>query len=155
MGKGDVINSVIGEGSVFEGKFYIQGSLEINGKFEGEIRTDNQIIIGETGKVRTNIIAKKVVVGGTLIGNIKADEEVLLLETGRILGDILTPILNLEKGVVIQGRIVITGGQKKETKKIVEESYSTGPVMPAMTRRVNGDKEGDKESGKASAKNKE
>lgn len=134
MAKGDAINSVIGEGSVFEGKFYIQGSLEINGKFEGEIKTDNQIVIGETGKVKTNVFAKKVVVGGTLIGNINADEQVQLLETGRILGDISTPILNLDKGVVIQGRITITGGQKKETKKIVEESYSTGPIMPPMTR---------------------
>ncbi len=135
MAKSDAVNSIIGEGSVFEGNFYIQGSLEINGKFEGEIKTDNQIIIGETGKVKTNVIAKKVIAGGTLIGNIKADEEVLLLETGRILGDITTPILNLQKGVVIHGRITITGGQKKETKKIVEESYSTGPVMPPLTAR--------------------
>ena len=129
----DSVNSIIGDGSVFEGKLYIQGSLEINGKFEGEIKTEGQILIGRTGKVKTNIIAKKAIVGGTLIGNIRAGEEVLLLETGRILGDVSTPILNMQKGVVVQGRINITGGQKKETTKIVEESFSTGPVIPALT----------------------
>jgi len=130
--KSDVPNSIIGEGSVFEGKFYISGSLQINGKFEGEIKTEDQIIIGETGKVKTNISARRVIVAGTLIGNINASEEVVLMETGRILGDITTPILHINKGVVVQGKINITGGQKKEARKIIEESYATGPVMPPI-----------------------
>lgn len=131
--KSDTANSVIGEGSVFIGKFYIAGSLIINGKFEGEIKTEDQIIIGETGKVKTDITARRVVVGGTIIGNINATEEVELLETGRVLGDITTPILKLNKGVVVEGKINITGGQKKEPKKVVEESYATGPIMPPIT----------------------
>ena len=75
-GKGDAVNITIGEGSIFEGKFYISGSLRIDGKFEGEIKTDEELVVGETGKVKTNIDAKSVVVAGTVIGNIKADEEV-------------------------------------------------------------------------------
>jgi hypothetical protein len=37
-GKGDAVNSTIGEGSIFEGKFYISGSLRIDGKFEARSR---------------------------------------------------------------------------------------------------------------------
>ncbi len=143
--KSDVHNSIIGEGSIFEGKFYISGSLQINGKFEGEIKTENQIVIGETGKVKTNISARRVIVAGTLIGNINATEEVVLLETGRILGDITTPILHINKGVVVQGKINITGGQKKEAKKIIEESYATGPVMPPISSTRSSDKKKKKE----------
>ena len=146
--RGDHINSIIGEGSIFEGKFYIQGSLEINGKFEGDIKTEGQIIIGKTGKVKTNVVARKVVIGGTLIGNIKASDEIVLLETGRILGDVSTPVLNMQKGVVVQGRINITGGQKKETKKIIEESFSTGPVMPSLTTRIKKEDEDKKSKSK-------
>jgi len=126
MAKGDNINSTIGEGSIFEGKFYISGSLRIDGKFEGEIRTDEELVVGETGKVKTNINAKSVVVAGTVIGNIKADDEVRLLETGRILGDIVTPTLTIQRGVIAQGTITITGGQKKDAKKLIEESFSGG-----------------------------
>ena len=39
----DGLNSTIGEGSSFEGKFYISGSLRIDGKFEGEIKTDERV----------------------------------------------------------------------------------------------------------------
>ncbi|EPG66159.1 polymer-forming cytoskeletal protein [Leptospira wolffii] len=116
-------NSVIGPGSIFEGKFYIAGSLRIDGKFEGEIKTDDALFIGETGKVRTNIAAREVIVAGTLIGNIKAESEVRLEETGRLLGDIIAPSLSLAKGVVAKGNITVTGGQKKDVKKIVEESF--------------------------------
>ncbi|PJZ58989.1 polymer-forming cytoskeletal protein [Leptospira barantonii] len=116
-------NSVIGPGSIFEGKFYIAGSLRIDGKFEGEIKTDDTLYIGETGKVRTNISAREVTVSGTMIGNIKAENEVRLEETGRLLGDIVAPALHLAKGVVAKGNITITGGQKKDVKKIVEESF--------------------------------
>ncbi|MGQ2844512.1 bactofilin family protein, partial [Leptospira interrogans] len=77
----------------------------------------------ETGKVRTNISAREVTVSGTMIGNIKAENEVRLEETGRLLGDIIAPALHLAKGVVAKGNITITGGQKKDVKKIVEESF--------------------------------
>ncbi|MCK5094269.1 MAG: polymer-forming cytoskeletal protein, partial [Spirochaetes bacterium] len=85
------LNSVIGDGSIFEGKFYINGSLKINGRFEGEIKTKEHLIVGETGKVKTDITARRVTVGGTVIGNIVAEEEISLLSTGRILGNIRAP----------------------------------------------------------------
>ena len=125
-GKGDAVNSTIGEGSIFEGKFYISGSLRIDGKFEGEIKTDEELVVGETGKVKTNIDAKSVVVAGTVIGNIKADEEVKLLETGRVLGDIVAPAIAIQRGGIVQGHVTITAGQRKDVKKLIEESFSSG-----------------------------
>jgi cytoskeletal protein CcmA (bactofilin family) len=129
-GKNDSMNSTIGEGSIFEGKFYISGSLRIDGKFEGEIKTDEELVVGETGKVKTNIDAKSVVIAGSVIGNIRAEEEVKLLETGKILGDIITPALTIQRGVVAQGNITITGGQKKDVKKLIEESYDSSANKP-------------------------
>ena len=125
MAKYDQNNSIIGEGSVFEGKFYIAGSLRIDGKFEGDIRTEDVLIVGQTGKVKTNISAKEVVMAGTMIGDIDAKAEVKITETGRMLGDIIAPVLNLAKGVVIKGTVNITGGHKKDPNKIVEEAYGS------------------------------
>jgi cytoskeletal protein CcmA (bactofilin family) len=134
-GKNDIINSTIGEGSVFEGKFYISGSLRIDGKFEGEIKTDEELVVGETGRVKTDIVAKSVVVAGTVIGNIKAHEEVRLLETAKVLGDIYAPSISIQRGVVAQGTINITGGHKKEPKKIIEDSFHLGGNLPPDNQR--------------------
>ena len=123
------LNSLIGEGSVFDGKFYINGSLQVDGRFEGEIKTEDQLIVGRTGKIKTDIVAKKVIVGGTVIGNIDAEEEATLLSTGRVLGNIKAPKVNIEEGVVIEGEVSITGGQQKDVRRIVEESFNEGPKI--------------------------
>lgn len=128
--KGDNLNSIIGEGSIFQGNFFVNGSIQIDGKFEGELKAESQVIIGETGKVKTPVVeASRVIVAGTLIGNIRATDEVNLLETGRILGDIETPILNMQKGVVVQGKINITGGQNKKIEDLINESYQSGQTI--------------------------
>ena len=116
-------NSVIGENSVFEGRFYVSGSILIEGKFDGEIKTEDQLTVGPTGKVKTDIYARKVTVAGTLIGNITASEEVDLLENGKILGNINTPKLNVESGVLIQGMVTITGGQSENVTQVIRQSF--------------------------------
>ncbi len=131
--KGDFINSTIGTGSVFEGKFYISGSLRIDGKFEGEIKTDDELVVGVTGRVKTDIMARSVVVAGTVIGNIKAEEEVKLLETGKVLGDIIAPAISIQRGVVVKGNMIITGGHKKDPQKVVEDAYSSSPGSVTKT----------------------
>jgi cytoskeletal protein CcmA (bactofilin family) len=124
MGKmSDSANCVIGEGSVFEGKFYVEGSIRIDGKFFGEIKTNDQLFIGPSGKVKTDITARKVTVAGVLIGNIHALEEVNLLQSGKVLGNIKTPKINVEEGVISQGEIVITDNKHESIKKIIEDSF--------------------------------
>ncbi|MBN1834819.1 MAG: polymer-forming cytoskeletal protein [Spirochaetales bacterium] len=121
--RNDGSNCIIGENSVFEGRFYVSGSILIEGKFEGDIKTEDQVTVGPTGKVKTDIHARRVTVGGTLIGNITATEEVSLLENGKVLGNISTPRLNVEQGVVIQGMVTITAGRSEAIAQIIKDSF--------------------------------
>jgi cytoskeletal protein CcmA (bactofilin family) len=123
MAKNDSTNCVIGEGSVFEGKFYVNGSILIEGKFQGDIKTDDQLIVGPTGRVKTDITARRVTIAGTLIGNVSAAEEVTLLHSGKVLGNIVTPKLIVEPGVVTDGKVTITSGQADDTRRLIEESF--------------------------------
>ncbi len=121
--KNDTVNCVIGENSIFEGRFYVSGSILIEGKFQGDIRTEDQVTVGPTGKVRTDIMARKVTVAGTLIGNIVAAEEVNLIQNGKVLGNITTPKLNVENGVVTEGKVTITNGRQESVAKIIQEAF--------------------------------
>lgn len=132
--KNHQVDSIISEGSFFEGRFHVNGSLRVDGKFEGEIKIDDQLIVGETGKIKTNIVAKRVVVGGTFIGNIEATEEVVLLETGKVLGDITTPVLTVAKGVITIGNINITSNkyERESISQIIQDSFSDGSMLPTL-----------------------
>ncbi|OHD71728.1 MAG: hypothetical protein A2177_01975 [Spirochaetes bacterium RBG_13_68_11] len=125
--KTDTPSCIIGEGSIFDGRFSVNGSILIEGKFTGDIRTDDQLIVGPSGKVRTDIVARRVTVAGTLIGNIAASEEVTLLRTGKVLGNISTPKLTVEPGVITEGKVTITSGQVEDAKKIIEDSFGPAP----------------------------
>ena len=125
MAKRDMINSVIGDGSSFKGTFIVKGSFQIDGKFEGELKIDGHLVIGPNGKVKTStIMTESITIAGTLIGNIDAKREVILIETGRVLGNIEAPKIDVGEGAVIQGEMTITGGQKKDITKVVEESFT-------------------------------
>lgn len=121
--KNEIVNSTIGEGSVFEGKFFIDGSININGKFEGEIKTNDQIVVGESGKVKTNIYAKNAIIAGVVIGNIEAEQEVSLLKTGKVLGNIKAPKLYVEEGVLFQGNVTITAQSKNAIDKTIVDDF--------------------------------
>jgi cytoskeletal protein CcmA (bactofilin family) len=116
--------TTIGEESFFEGRFAIRGSLRIDGRFEGQALLVDQLQIGPRGRVKTNIIATSVVVEGVIIGNITSSRRILLLSTARVLGDIRTPELIIQDGVVLEGRCTISHVQRTNTPEYIQGLYS-------------------------------
>lgn len=127
---GDVANNVIGENSYFSGKFIINGSLRIDGRFEGKYLQADQLYIGPNGKVKTNINAVSVIIEGLVIGNINSTNRVLLMPTAKILGDIKTPELIIQNGVLLEGRCTIANDLKISSKDIIESEYEKNKIIP-------------------------
>ncbi len=131
---GDMANNVIGVNSYFTGKFIINGSLRIDGHFEGKYLQADQIYIGPTGKVKTNINAMSVIVEGLILGNINASSRVLLMPTAKILGDIKTPELIIQNGVILEGRCTISNDLKSSAKDLLEAEYEKNKIIPEEFR---------------------
>lgn len=116
---------MIGAGSIFYGRLYVTGSIRIEGKFQGEIHTDGEVMIGPTGQAKTDVATGRVVVSGTVIGNIEAKEEVYVTQTGKVLGSITTPKLTLEPGVITSGNVTITSENPECVVDTVRSAYGT------------------------------
>jgi cytoskeletal protein CcmA (bactofilin family) len=127
---GDVSGNVIGENSYFTGNFNINGSLRIDGRFEGKFLQAEQLYIGPQGKIRTSINAISVIVEGLVIGNINATNRVLLMPTAKILGDIKTPELIIQKGVILEGRCAISNDLKSSAKSLIDAEYQKNKIIP-------------------------
>ncbi len=117
-------NTVIGGKSSFEGRFAVKGNLRIDGKFEGKMLQVDQLQIGPEGKVKADISASSVVIEGVVVGNISASIRILLLSTARVLGDIKTPELIIQDGVVLEGKCTINRTELENTRKYIEEQYN-------------------------------
>ncbi len=115
--------TTIGEKSFFDGRFVVQGNMRIDGRFEGSALLVDQLQIGPKGKAKTDINATSVVVEGIVIGNITASRRILLLSTARVLGDIKTPELIIQDGVILEGRCTINHERMDDTKVFIESLY--------------------------------
>ena len=116
-------NSTIGENSAFEGRFLVRGNMRIDGTFEGKTLFVDQLQIGEKAKVKTDINATSVVVEGLVIGNVTATRRILLLSSARVLGDLKTPELIIQDGVVLEGRCTISHARIGDTRAYIESLY--------------------------------
>ncbi len=93
----------LGKGVDFKGTAQFEGTVRIDGRFEGEMHTDDTIIIGEHAIIKGNISGNVVVSGGKVQGNITAHHRVQLFNPAVVIGDIRTPNFSMEEGVCFQG----------------------------------------------------
>jgi cytoskeletal protein CcmA (bactofilin family) len=98
------ITTLLGRGATFEGKLTFEGTVRIDGRFKGEVFSDDVLVIGEGALVEAEIDIGEVIVQGTVVGNIKAKRSIEIHAPGRVKGDLHTPVLQIDKGVMFEGR---------------------------------------------------
>src|ERR1044071_9519158 len=98
------ITTLLGRGASFEGKLTFEGTVRIDGRFKGEVFSDDVLVIGECAIVEAEIDVGEIIIQGTVLGNIKAKRAIEVHAPGRIKGDIHTPSLQIDKGVMFEGR---------------------------------------------------
>lgn len=97
------VTTLLGRGSEFEGKLSFEGTVRVDGKISGEIFTEDVLIIGEGAEVRAELNVGAVIIEGSVQGNIHAKRSVEIHTPGRVRGNITTPSLFIEKGVMFDG----------------------------------------------------
>lgn len=97
-------------------------NLRINGNFDGKLDTKGSLTIGENASVRADIIGEEIIVAGKVTGNITAQKQLKILSKAHIVGDITTPLLDVESGAVMHGKCyMLTGPGGKGNIFNVEE----------------------------------
>lgn len=97
------LTAFLDEGSEIDGKYTFSGTVLLNGKFQGEIASPDTLIIGERGVVNASVRAGTLVVNGELVGNVHASDRIELSGKARVFGDLESPIVVLQEGVIFEG----------------------------------------------------
>lgn len=109
---GSDLNALLGRGSEFDGKLTFEGTVRIDGKFTGTIVSNDVLVVGEGAKVAAEITCGTIIVHGEINGNIKARNLVELHHPARVRGNVETPTLMIEKGVMFEGQTKMEGVEK-------------------------------------------
>lgn len=102
-------HTILGREAKFSGKLTFEGAVRIDGRFEGEIHTDDLLLIGPGAEVKAQLNVGSVVINGLVEGDIVAKSSVEIKAPGKLKGNITTPTLVIEKGVVFDGSCKMSG----------------------------------------------
>lgn len=97
------VHTLLGRGSEFDGKLSFEGQVRIDGTFSGQIITKDTLVIGDGAKVNAEIHAGTVIVNGSVEGNIRASQLIEVHQPARIKGNLETPSLSMDRGVMFEG----------------------------------------------------
>jgi cytoskeletal protein CcmA (bactofilin family) len=95
----------LGTGDSLEGRLTYAGSINVQGRVEGELRIGGNVEVGNGATVKALIDGSSVTVRGDVEGPVTAREKVLLGRSGKLNGDVTAKRLQIEDGASINGHV--------------------------------------------------
>jgi len=97
------VSAIIQAGCDFKGKLAFEGLVRLGGNFEGEIFTNDILIVEDSAFVKGDIIADVVVISGKVVGDVNAKNRIEIFRPAMIKGNLSAPSISMEEGVVFEG----------------------------------------------------
>ena len=124
------INTIIGKGSAISGNMKVNGFIRIDGDIDGNLETDGNVIVGENARIRGDLTAKSVIIGGIIKGPITATESVKNLAEAAVIGYVISRKVQVDGSAIIHGHCISikdeaefgkTSGEYLQSKAIKEK----------------------------------
>ena len=122
----------IGQSVVISGELDAQEDLTIEGRVDGKIELDSNVLtIGANGRVTAEVSAKVVVVMGKVTGNVSATEQITVRETASIEGDLTAPRVAIADGADYRGSIDMRSTKQAAPAPAAKPKGATNSAQPA------------------------
>lgn len=96
------LGTVIGAGTRLEGVFDIDHDIRVEGILRGRLKTSGRLHVYPDGQVEAQVEADAALIEGRLIGRLRVRTQVQLTSTAHFTGVILTPLLQIDEGAVVE-----------------------------------------------------
>jgi cytoskeletal protein CcmA (bactofilin family) len=116
------VNAFMGAETFFEGKLTYTGAVRLDGRFKGVIRSDDTLIVGETGRIEGELHVGITIIQGEVVGNVYGKERVELHHPGRMIGNITAPVVIMDEGAIFEGNCKMKKKEEKKEKKDEEKT---------------------------------
>lgn len=123
------IDTIIGEGTRIVGTLHCKTILRIDGIVEGDVHSENKVVVSEKGLLKGNVSAEHFTLGGELSGNAKVRGKAEILSTGKLYGDILTKTLIMDENAVFDGKCTMTKAEEEIKKEELPDLPGLKEVM--------------------------
>ncbi len=112
------MNAFLGEGTEFEGKLSFTGSVRLDGRFKGEILAEGTLVVGDSAFIEGDIEVAEIIVSGEIKGSITASRRIEIHAPGKVFGNIQSPVVIIEEGVIFEGTCKMQSLTQEGDKKV-------------------------------------
>jgi cytoskeletal protein CcmA (bactofilin family) len=114
----------LSQGIEIAGDIVFAEELLVEGKVTGKLVSETGVlVIQERGRVEAQVQVGVCIIRGTLNGNVNAASRIEIYQTGRVSGDLITPVLLVEEGAIINGTL----GMAPEVSRPLKEERQGDP----------------------------
>ncbi|MFW0838162.1 MAG: bactofilin family protein [Candidatus Komeilibacteria bacterium] len=114
--------TIIGSSVKVEGDFISNHDIIIEGEVIGNIKTKNNLKIGEGSKVKAEVHAKNAFIAGSIVGNITVEEKLHITSQASVKGNVSAKLLMVELGATLNGQCNVVEETAAKTTKESEEN---------------------------------
>ncbi|HSE84202.1 MAG TPA: polymer-forming cytoskeletal protein [Thermodesulfobacteriota bacterium] len=119
----------IGKSILIKGEVSGGQNLIIDGGLEGKVQLkDNQVTVGENGKISGEIHAKSIIIHGQVVGNMFAEERLEIKTSGSLKGDITSPRVVIDEGAYFKGSVHM----EEETHRRLERPVTETEILKVV-----------------------
>jgi cytoskeletal protein CcmA (bactofilin family) len=115
------IKAYLGSDATFKGTLSFEGTVRIDGKFEGQVKTNDTLVVGETGEIDADVEAGTVICKGIMRGTIIANNKIEMYPSSKIVGNVQTPAMKIELGAILDGNCNMTGRDSNKIINLVKD----------------------------------
>jgi cytoskeletal protein CcmA (bactofilin family) len=117
----DKVNTVIGKDTYFKGSLKAKGLIRIDGGMEGDVETQGDVVIGESGRVAIELKARSVAVAGRFEGTMDVGGKLEIRSSGVVIGTVKTNGLLVDDGAVFSGNVEMKRNEQLSKNGIVDK----------------------------------
>lgn len=115
--------SIISVGMRVVGQVETDGVLKVEGRVEGNIRSEGQVLVAQGGVVEGDIFTHEAIVGGEVKGAVAADKRIEVQSTSVITGDITSPKVAVQEGGEVNGVVRTVAPQASARPQTSEDGH--------------------------------
>lgn len=134
------VTTLIGADSTVSGNLIFERGCHVAGTVKGDVSASSnkrsELAVAQTGRIEGNAHAARMLVEGTIVGDLNCRGTVTLTSTARIEGSIKYGQIEMEKGAIVKGELVMGSSRPSASVAAATTGSYSKPdkqIQPSLT----------------------
>lgn len=107
----NAVTTLVGSDATVTGNLIFDRGCHVAGTVKGDVSAPgnkkSELAVAQTGRIEGNARAARMLIQGTIVGDLRCSGTVTLKSTARIEGSIAYGQIEIEKGAVVKGQLLV------------------------------------------------